>query len=208
MERAIAPTPARVQMPSADSIAAPTQTTVAELPLISVALNTPKTMTAPTDTGTNDAVVANTPSGVGDPNAIVCRAAQRIAGTDQFGPQACGHKYDWWKLAINGKDLAPDGKTLIDKPTVANPRGEGDPQAVTCRTPKFVDRGPLVPICRTNRFWADIVKNRQVVDARGEVWERSSGCGGECSFSDSGNNSWPGHDTGMISQSAGTLNNR
>ena len=126
----------------------------------------------------------------------------------RFGPQACGHNYEWWKLAINGKDLAPDGKTLIDKPTVANPRGEGDPQAVTCRTPKFVDRGPLVPICRTNRFWADIVKNRQVVDARGEVWERSSGCGGECSFSDSGNNSWPGHDTGMISQSAGTLNNR
>jgi len=208
VERAIAPTPARVQMPSADSIAAPTQTTVAELPLISVALNTPKTMTAPTDTGTNDAVVANTPSGVGDPNAIVCRAAQRIAGTDQFGPQACGHNYEWWKLAINGKDLAPDGKTLIDKPTVANPRGEGDPQAVTCRTPKFVDRGPLVPICRTNRFWADIVKNRQVVDARGEVWERSSGCGGECSFSDGGNNSWPGHDTGMISQSAGTLNSR
>jgi hypothetical protein len=57
---------------------------------------------------------------------------------------------------------------LIAKATVDNPQGEGDPDAVTCRTGK--DATPALrqiplhgangnegqKICRTNRFWADI----------------------------------------------------
>src|SRR4051812_16470329 len=97
--------------------------------------------------------VPGTPSGEGDPDTIVCRAPQRMADSGQFGPEACGHNYEWQRLAMNGKDLAPDGKTLIDRPTVADPNGEGDPDAVTCRTPRFVIRGPLIEVCRTNRFW-------------------------------------------------------
>ena len=73
---------------------------------------------------------------------------------------------------MNGKDIAPDGKTLIDRPTVSNPKGDGDPDAITCRTPRFTRHGPLVPVCRTNRFWADLIKNHQIADADGVVMTR------------------------------------
>lgn len=167
--------PARVQMPRMASIAAQTPPAVAELPPIALALNAPKTSAPSLDSGTNEVVVANTPSGAGDPDAIVCRAPQRLAGSGQLGPQICLHNHEWWKVAINGKDVAADGESLIDKPTVANPRGEGDPGAVTCRTPKAVSSGQDwvkrygPEVCRTNRFWADIIKNRQIVNAQGEV---------------------------------------
>ncbi|HZQ39914.1 MAG TPA: M56 family metallopeptidase, partial [Rhizomicrobium sp.] len=210
-ERAISPAQARVQMPSADSIAAPTQPPVAELPPISVAENATmgKTSPAAPDTATHDAagrgamtalriedhlaeqatgqspghdnvqdakrraedrrlagmedvvMAANTPSGVGDPDAMVCRVPQRYAGSDRLGPAACGHNWEWLTMAANGKDLAADGKTLIDKPTVANPTGEGDPAAVTCRTSKSA---MYAPVCETNRFWADLIKNHQTID--------------------------------------------
>jgi len=62
-------------------------------------------------------VMANTPGGESDPNTIVCRAPQRIAVTNQFGEEACGHNYEWKKLALSGKDLAPDDKTLIPRAT-------------------------------------------------------------------------------------------
>jgi hypothetical protein len=62
---------------------------------------------------TKPVVMADTPSGVGDPNTITCRAPQRIAGSDQLGPAACAHNHEWYSLAMDGKDLAPDGKTLI-----------------------------------------------------------------------------------------------
>jgi beta-lactamase regulating signal transducer with metallopeptidase domain len=128
---------------------------------------------AASDAAAEPAVMANTPSGTGDPNTIVCRAPQRIADGDQFGPQSCGHNYEWLNLAMNGKDLAPDGKTLIARATVANPKGDGDPDAVTCRSPmeimestsRFKRRGPVV--CRTNRFWAEANKHHTVVDAYG-----------------------------------------
>src|SRR5207302_5742288 len=136
----------------------------ATLPQIAPA---PESLAPASTGGTNAVVMASTPSGEGDPDTIVCRAPQRIADSGQFGPEACGHNYEWQRLAMNGKDLAPDGKTLIDRPTVANPKGEGDPDAVTCRTPRFVIRGPLIEVCRTNRFWADLIKNQQMVDAHG-----------------------------------------
>ena len=106
-------------------------------------------------------VVPDTPDGGGDPDTIVCRAPQRIAGTDKFGDVACGHNYEWQKLALNGKDLAADDKTLIPRATVANPAGEGDPNGVTCRTTGFFSPNP--PLCRINRFWANLIKNHQAV---------------------------------------------
>lgn len=74
--------------------------------------------TAATASGTAPVVMADTPSGEGDPNAIVCRAPQRFAGTNQYGEEACGHNYEWKKLALNDKDLAQDDKTLIPRGSV------------------------------------------------------------------------------------------
>jgi hypothetical protein len=155
-------------------------------------------------------VAANTPSGAGDPEAIVCRAPQHLAGSDQTGPQVCLHNHEWWKVAMNGKDVAPDGQSLIDRPTVANPTGEGDPEAVTCRTPKFVMHGPLVPVCRLNRFWADVTKNHELVDAEGVVVTQVSNRGSFGGFNFGYNNGGsggvggdPGHDSGQAWQSSG-----
>ena len=59
--------------------------------------------------------------------------------------------------------------------TVANPKGNGDPDAITCRTPRDI-AGPSLHIhhygpavCATNKVWADLVKNRKEVDANGDV---------------------------------------
>jgi hypothetical protein len=62
---------------------------------------------------------------------------------------------------MSGKDLAADGTTRVDRPTVADPTGEGEPDAVTCRTSKLALHGP---VCQTNRFWADLIKNHQTID--------------------------------------------
>ena len=118
--------------------------------------------------------VTDSPSGAGDPDAMVCRAPQHIAGSDQLGPKVCLFNREWWKVAMNGKDVAADGKTLIDRPTVDRPTGKGDPDAVTCRKPQIVYNsktdvryGPEV--CQTNRFWANLLNNGQIVDARGGI---------------------------------------
>jgi beta-lactamase regulating signal transducer with metallopeptidase domain len=167
----------------------------------------------PSATAIEPIVMPDTPNGEGDPNTIVCRARQRIAGSGQFGPEACGHNYEWWNLAMNGKDLAPDGKTPIDRPTVRNPKGDGDPDTITCRTPQFIMRGPLVEVCRTNRFWADLIKNHQIVDAYGVVVQRPRppyggdyGPGNTCSNCSlgygNGNGYGYGYDSGNASQSS------
>jgi hypothetical protein len=116
----------------------------------------------------NAVVMPDTPSGEGDPNSIVCRTPQHIAGTDQSGPQVCLHNSEWQKVTLNGKDIAPDGKTLIDMPTVDAPRGEGNPDAVTCRTPRFV-AGRRIEVCRSNRFWADAIKRHVMVNDVGQA---------------------------------------
>jgi hypothetical protein len=133
---------------------------------------------APSVTSAKTVVMANTPSGAGDPNAVVCRAPQQIPG-GQSGPQVCLHNNEWWKVAMNGKDVAPDGKTLIDRPTVDNPKGDGDPDAITCRTPQFVRSGPPIKICRLNSFWADLIKNHLMFDERGNVVPRRLNNGGD-----------------------------
>jgi len=81
---------------------------------------------------------------------------------------------------MNGKDVSPDGKTLIDRPTVDNPKGDGDPDAITCRTPSVISRGEWVkrhspPVCRLNSFWADVIKKHQMVDLNGKIVSRPMG---------------------------------
>ena len=146
-------------------------------------------------------VMANTPTGAGDPNTIVCRAPQYLTGSGKIGPQLCLHNSEWWKLAANGKDVAADGKTLIERPTVVSPTGEGDPEAVTC-TLRFATSGPQVKVCRTNRFWAEAARNHQQIDAWGQVvmW-RCSAFGKTCGSYNVGGD--PGHDSGMAWQSSG-----
>jgi hypothetical protein len=119
--------------------------------------------------------LATTPNGSGDPDTIVCRAPQRITDSGQFGPAVCVSNHEWKQMLMNGKNIAPDGKTLIDLPVMDNPKGDGDPDAVTCRTPVYLQvsdslirrHGPKV--CQPNHFWADIIKNHQMVDAFGVV---------------------------------------
>lgn len=91
-------------------VLAPEAKIIADQPVSPVASAKPKDAAKPV-------VMANTPSGEGAPDTITCRAPQRIAGTNQFGEEACGHNYEWKKLALNGKDLAPDDRTLIPRAT-------------------------------------------------------------------------------------------
>jgi hypothetical protein len=125
-------------------------------------------MAAPSVNSSDNVVKPDTPSGEGDPNITVCRAPQRLAGTDQFGPQVCLHNQEWSKVAMNGKDIAPDGRTLVDRPTVDAPRGDGNPDTVTCRTPRFVG-GRRIEVCRPNRFWADAIKRHVTVNDIGQA---------------------------------------
>jgi len=120
-------------------------------------------------------VLPITPNGGGDPEAIVCRAPQRLADSDQLGPTVCISNHEWRQMAMNGKSLAPDGKTLINLPTMDNPKGDGDPEAVTCRTPVYLQASDTLirrfgpEVCQTNQFWADVIKKHQMVDAQGVV---------------------------------------
>lgn len=120
-------------------------------------------------------VMPSTPSGEGDPNAIVCRAPQPIRGTALSGPKRCGYNREWAELMARGKDLAPDGTTIIDIPMVAVPTGKGNPNAVTCREPQPLP-GPGMRLrqygpefCQTNRFWANLIKEHKTVNASGTV---------------------------------------
>jgi hypothetical protein len=120
-----------------------------------------------------------TPNGNGDPDTIVCRSPQPIADSGQLGPTVCVSNHEWQQMAMKGKNLAPDGKTLIDLPTMDNPKGDGDPDAVTCRTPVYLQAtdtlirhfGPKV--CQPNQFWADVIKKHQMVDAFGVIRAQS-----------------------------------
>jgi hypothetical protein len=143
---------------------------------------------------------AETPTGAGDPGGIVCRVPQPVAG-GQLGPQLCLHNSEWWKLAANGKDVAADGHTLIDRPTVVDPKGEGDPEAVTC-TLRFATSGLQRKVCRTNRFWAEAARNHQQIDGWGQVVMRRSGASNDLCMS-CGVGGDPGHDSGQAWQSSG-----
>ena len=80
-------------------------------------------------------VLPDTPSGLGDPDAIVCRAPQPLAGSGVLGPKICIHNSVWARLSLTGQDLSADGKSVFARPTVNDPTGDGNPDSVTCRAP-------------------------------------------------------------------------
>lgn len=90
--------------------------------------------------------------------------------------------------------LLISASAFASPPTVADPTGKGDPDAVTCREPQPVrsemamrifHEGPT--ICRTNRFWAELIKNHMIFTANGALVTRqeptpSSGTGLQPSY--------------------------
>ena len=86
----------------------------------------------------NPPVMPQTPSGEGDPNAVVCRAPQILPDSGAMGPKVCMHNSVWMRLTMTGKDLSADGKSVVLRPTVTDPAGDGNPDAVTCRSPVAV----------------------------------------------------------------------
>ena len=117
-------------------------------------------------------VMPETPSGLGNPDAIVCRAPQAQPGSGAMGPRICMHNSVWIQLTMTGKDLSADGKSVFLRPTVADPTGEGNPDAITCRAPAPVTasrtrHGPEA--CFTNRFWATLASRQQRVHSNGQI---------------------------------------
>lgn len=58
-------------------------------------------------------VVQNTPTGEGVARAITCRAPQRLADSQLLGPQVCKRNGVWAALRRAGKDIGPDGRTVV-----------------------------------------------------------------------------------------------
>jgi hypothetical protein len=126
-------------------------------------------------------VVPDTPSGAGDPNAVVCRAAQPLP-SGGMGPKICMQNNIWVRLSLTGKDLSPDGKTVFERPAVEQPTGKGNPDAVTCRRPvpltaSHIRFGPKV--CLTNQQWKEIADKKMVVNSAGEIVMRPVGPGAD-----------------------------
>jgi hypothetical protein len=127
-------------------------------------------------------VMPETPSGEGDPDAMVCRAPQALPDSGALGPKICMHNNVWARLTMTGQDLSADGKSVFARPTVAEPTGAGNPDSVTCRRPVFVTasrakHGPEV--CLTNRYWAELTAQQKRVAANGQIVStRINGAGG------------------------------
>jgi len=129
-------------------------------------------------------VMPDTPSGMGDPAAVVCRAPQPIS-SGQMGPKICMQNEIWVRLSLTGKDLSPDGKSVFDRPTVDQPKGEGNPDAVTCRsrvplTATRIRFGPKV--CLANKQWKEIAEKNMIVDSNGEILMRPIGPAADGAF--------------------------
>ena len=129
-------------------------------------------------------VMPDTPSGVGDPNAVTCRAPQRLPAGD-MGPKICMKNDIWVRLSLTGKDLSADGKSVFERRTVEQPTGEGNPDAVTCRSPvpltaTRIKFGPKV--CLTNQQWKDIAAKNMVVDSNGDILKRPVGPSADGAF--------------------------
>ncbi|MDB5739394.1 MAG: hypothetical protein JWP16_434 [Alphaproteobacteria bacterium] len=127
-------------------------------------------------------VLPETPSGQGDPDAMVCRAPQALPASGALGPKICMHNNVWLRLTMTGQDLSADGKSVFARPTVDEPNGAGNPDAVTCRKPvaltaSRVKHGPEV--CLTNRYWAELGAQQKRIAIDGQVVSsRINGAGG------------------------------
>jgi beta-lactamase regulating signal transducer with metallopeptidase domain len=63
-------------------------------------------------------------------DTLVCRRPQQLAGSRFMGPRVCLHQSEWQILADQGKDVGPDGKTLIDRAAFERDRSLNAP---SCR---------------------------------------------------------------------------
>lgn len=152
------------------------------LPLAALALLATPAFAVPDDP--SYPVMPDTPSGMGSPDAVVCRAPQPLpaGGT---GPKICMQNSVWVRLSLTGKDLSADGKTVFDRPSVEEPTGRGNPDAVTCRSPvpltaSRIRFGPKV--CLTNQQWKDIAAKNMLVNSSGEIVMRPVGPAADGAF--------------------------
>jgi hypothetical protein len=64
-----------------------------------------------------EALLAITPTGQGDPDAVTCRVPQLLPGSRLPGPEVCKANRVWAQLRAEGRDISPDGTTLIATPS-------------------------------------------------------------------------------------------
>jgi hypothetical protein len=69
----------------------------------------------------------DTPTGEGDPRAVTCRAQQQLADSRLPGPEVCKRNRVWAALRKRGKDIASDGRTIVD----ADVKRQTNPTACT-----------------------------------------------------------------------------
>ena len=129
-------------------------------------------------------VMPDTPSGMGEPSAVVCRAPQRLP-SGEMGPKICMQNEIWVRLSLTGKDLSADGKSVFERPAVDQPTGKGNPDVVTCRkkvplTATHIRFGPKV--CLANKQWKEIADKNMVVNSAGEILMRPIGPSGDGAF--------------------------
>jgi beta-lactamase regulating signal transducer with metallopeptidase domain len=60
-----------------------------------------------------EALLAITPTGQGDPDAVTCRVPQPLPGSRLPGPEVCKANRVWAQLRAEGQDVSPDGAHLI-----------------------------------------------------------------------------------------------
>jgi|GEM_PF-1333446 len=53
---------------------------------------------------------SKTPTGEGDPNAIACRAPQKLENSRLLGPEVCKPNAEWAQYAKDGMDVSADGR--------------------------------------------------------------------------------------------------
>jgi beta-lactamase regulating signal transducer with metallopeptidase domain len=58
-------------------------------------------------------LLAISPTGAGDPEAITCRVPQQLPGSRLAGPQVCKTNRVWAALRAQGQDISPDGTALV-----------------------------------------------------------------------------------------------
>jgi hypothetical protein len=59
-------------------------------------------------------VVEGTPTGEGNRREFTCRAPQQLMESRVLGPKVCRRNGTWAALRKMGKDISPDGRTIID----------------------------------------------------------------------------------------------
>jgi hypothetical protein len=103
-----APSPPAVEPPP--DVAAPAPAETAPPAPVRVAAQPAAPPAQPT---VKDVVLALSPSGDGDPEAVTCRVPQQLPGSRLPGPQVCKTNRVWAELRANREEIGPDGKMIV-----------------------------------------------------------------------------------------------